>query len=238
MDVEHEDVTATSPARARRPGRRRDESRDEAILDATRELLVERGFENMTMDAVAERAGAGKATLYRRWPSKTHLTVDAITCHRYGDLTVDDIPDTGSLRGDLLSIRQVKHLRSDTEDLMAGLTAVIREDPQVAAAFQRQFVEARTQLMRDLLDRAERRGEIPPGRDLDMIATIAPAMISYQKVTTGKPLNPSYLERLVDTVLVPLATAEHPGSQDLAHGADRAGALWTSADEQAGVPGR
>jgi len=89
--------------------------------------------------------------------------------------------------------------------------------------------------MRDLLDRAERRGEIPPGRDLDMIATIAPAMISYQKVTTGKPLDPSYLERLVDTVLVPLATAEHPGSPDLADGAD---ALWTSADEQAGVPGR
>jgi len=199
------DPTAPS-RRTRRPGRRRDESRDEAILDAARELLVERGYENMTMDAVAERAGAGKATLYRRWSSKTQLTVDAITCHRYADLTVDDIPDTGSLRGDLLSIRQVKNLRSDTEDLMSGLAAVIRDDPQVAAAFQRQFVEARTRLMRDLLDRAELRGEIPPGRDLDMIATVAPAMISYHKVTTGKPLAPEYLERLVDSVLVPLAT--------------------------------
>lgn len=227
MDVEHDEVAVTAPRRARKPGRRRDESRDDAILDAARELLVERGYENMTMDAVAERAGAGKATLYRRWVSKAQLTVDAITCHRYADLTVDDIPDSGSLRDDLLSIRQVKHLRSDTEDLMAGLTAVIRDDPQVAAAFQRQFVEARTQLMRDLLDRAERRGEIPPGRDLDMIATIAPAMISYQKVTSGKPLDPSYLERLVDSVIVPLATG---GSAVDGYAAD--------AVAVAGVPGR
>lgn len=212
MDVQPD--TAAPSRRARRPGRRRDESRDDAILDATRELLVERGYENMTMDAVAERAGAGKATLYRRWASKTQLTIDAITCLRYSDLTVDDVPDSGSLREDLLSIRKVKHLRSDTEDLMAGLTAVIRDEPQVAAAFQRQFVEARARLMRDLLDRAEQRGEIPPGRDLDMIATIAPAMISYQKVTSGKPLEPSYLERLIDTVILPLATAEHPAPAD------------------------
>lgn len=203
----HPQPQQAAPSRPpRRPGRRRDDSRDEAILDAARELLVERGYENMTMDAVAERAGAGKATLYRRWSSKTELTVDAITCHRYADLTAADIPDTGSLRGDLLSIRRVKNLRSDTEDLMSGLAAVIRDDPQVAAAFHRQFVETRTRLMRDLLDRAERRGEIPPGRDLDMIATVAPAMISYQKVTTGRPLDPEYLERLIDSVLLPLAT--------------------------------
>lgn len=210
MDPQPQQAAPSRPPR--RPGRRRDESRDEAILDAARELLVERGYENMTMHAVAERAGAGKATLYRRWSSKTDLTVDAITCHRYADLTADDIPDTGSLRGDLLSIRRVKNLRSDTEDLMSGLAAVIRDDPQVAAAFHRQFVETRTRLMRDLLDRAERRGEIPPGRDLDMIATVAPAMISYQKVTTGRPLEPEYLERVVDSVLLPLATgvpAEH-----------------------------
>src|SRR3954469_17695240 len=90
---------------ARRPGRRRDESKDDAILLATRELLAERGFDGMTMDAVADRAGAGKATVYRRWPSKVQLTVDAVVCARGIPMTIDDVPDTGSLRSDLLAVR-------------------------------------------------------------------------------------------------------------------------------------
>ncbi|PFG32850.1 TetR/AcrR family transcriptional regulator [Sanguibacter antarcticus] len=207
MDVQQDEATVARPPRRR--GRRRDSTRDDAILEAARELLVERGYENMTMDAVAERAGAGKATLYRRWDSKTDLIVDAITCHGYADLTVDNIPDTGSLRGDLLGLHHAK-VRTDVDDLMAGLAAVVRDDPHVAAVFQRQFVQTRTRLMRDLLERADRRGEIPPGRDLDMIAIVGPAMISYQKVTTGAPLDHDFVLRLIDTVLVPLATAEHP----------------------------
>lgn len=204
MDVQDDQAAQAVPAR--RPGRRRDDSRDDAILDAARALLVERGYENTTMDAVAEKAGAGKATLYRRWSSKSDLVVDAITCHRYADLTVDDVPDTGSLRGDLLELHRAK-MRTDTEALMVGLAAAVRDDPQVASAFQRQFVQARTGLVRDLFERASRRGEIPPGRDLDMIATVAPAMISYHKITTGKPLEPDFVVRLIDSVIVPLATA-------------------------------
>ncbi len=194
-----------APARPRRPGRRRDDSKDDAILDATRELLVERGFENMTMDAVAERAGAGKATVYRRWPSKVQLTVDAIVCHRQVVTTVDDVPDTGSLRGDLLSIHQEK-TRVDTDGLMSGLSAIVRADPQVAAVFQQKFVAARTGLMRGLLERARLRGEIPADRDLDMIATVGPAMLAYRKVITGGSVDQAFLLRLVDDVLIPLAT--------------------------------
>ncbi|MEP7763600.1 TetR/AcrR family transcriptional regulator [Sanguibacter sp. 25GB23B1] len=207
MDVQDDQRAQVQPAR--RPGRRRDDTRDRAILDAARELLVERGYENMTMDAVAERAGAGKATLYRRWSSKTALIVEAITCHRYTDLTIEDIPDTGSLRGDLLEVHRAK-MRTDTDALMAGLAAAVRDEPQVASAFQRQFVQARTGLMRDLFERADRRGEIPPGRDLDMIATVGPAMISYQKAITGRPLDADFIVRLIDTVVVPLATAVSP----------------------------
>lgn len=208
MSVQDDQVAQAEPAR--RPGRRRDDTRDDAILDAARALLVERGYENMTMDAVAEKAGAGKATLYRRWSSKTALVVDAITCHRFADLTVDDIPDTGSLRGDLLEVHRAK-MQTDTEALMVGLAAAVRDDPQVASAFQRRFVQARTGLMRALFERASLRGEIPSGRDLDMIATVAPAMISYHKITSGRPLDPDFVVRLIDTVIVPLATWSHPG---------------------------
>jgi AcrR family transcriptional regulator len=191
--------------RAVRPGRKRDDSRDEAILDATRELLFERGYDCMTMDSVAERAGTGKATVYRRWPSKAQLTVDAILCSRNAVLTVEDIPDTGSLRGDLRSLQQTT-LRSDTDWLMSGLPTELRDDPQVVHALHKQYVAPHTGLMADILERARNRGEIPPDRDLGIIALVGPAMITYQKITTGQPVDPVFLERLIDGILVPLAT--------------------------------
>jgi AcrR family transcriptional regulator len=171
----------------------------------------------MTMDAVAERAGAGKATVYRRWPSKAQLTIDAIVCNRYADLTIDDVPDTGSLRSDLQALQQAKRrIAADTDGVMSGLASVVRDDPEVAAAFHRQFVDARTGVMRDLLERALLRGEIPADRDLDLIAKVVPAMIAYQKMITGKPLEPDFMAQVIERVILPLATgvpAELEGAQ-------------------------
>ncbi|ROS31721.1 TetR/AcrR family transcriptional regulator [Cellulomonas sp. PhB150] len=207
MQVHDEDVVEAVPAR--RPGRRRDDSKDDVILEAARELIAERGYEGMTMGAVAERAGTGKATVYRRWPSKVELTVDAVICGRAMVLTVDDVPDTGSLRGDLMATRgRPQGARND--ELMHGLHQAAQADPQVAAVFHEQFVTARTALMRGLLERALERGEIAPGRDLDMIATVAPAMIAYQKVVAGRKVGPEFIERMIDTIILPLATGESP----------------------------
>ena len=190
---------------ARRPGRRRDESRDDAILEATRELLAERGYEGTTMDAVAERACAGKATVYRRWPSKVQLIVDSLLCGASQITTLDDVPDTGSLRGDLLAVSTVRR-RSDTDDLMAGLMRVVSAEPDLAAVFKEQFVRARVALMRGLLVRAQERGEVSRDLDLDMVAAVAPAMISYHKTVEGKHPDEEFVTRMVDSVLLPLAT--------------------------------
>ncbi|RHA37765.1 TetR/AcrR family transcriptional regulator [Cellulomonas rhizosphaerae] len=206
MTAYDEDVLAAAPAR--RPGRRRDDSKDDVILEAARQLIAERGYEGMTMDAVAERAGTGKATVYRRWPSKVELTVDAVICGR-PLLTIDDVPDTGSLRSDLLATRGVPQ-GTRNDELMHGLHQAAQADPQVAAVFHEQFVAARTALMRGLLERAKERGEIAPGRDLDMIATVAPAMIAYQKVVAGKKVGPEFIERMIDTIILPLATGTTP----------------------------
>ncbi|MDM7832357.1 TetR/AcrR family transcriptional regulator [Cellulomonas edaphi] len=206
----NDDVLVAAPAR--RPGRRRDASKDDVILEATRQLIAERGYEGMTMDAVAERAGTGKATVYRRWPSKVELTVDAVICGRQFILTIDDVPDTGSLRSDLMSIRGAAR-GSRNDELMHGLHQAARVDPQVAAVFHEQFVIARTALMRALLERALHRGEIAPGRDLDMIATVAPAMIAYQKVVAGGKAGPDYIERMIDHIIVPLATGSVPAAE-------------------------
>jgi AcrR family transcriptional regulator len=203
----HDEGAVDAPARrpAGRPGRRRDDSKDDAILVAARELIAERGYEGMTMDAVAERAGTGKATVYRRWPSKVELTVDAVICGQQLILRVDDVPDTGSLRGDLMSMRGVQR-GSRNDELMHGLHQAAQADPQVAAVFHEHFVNARTALMRGLLERAKERGEIAPGRDLDMIATVAPAMIAYQKLVAGTKIDAAYTQRMIDEIILPLAT--------------------------------
>ncbi|MGN8246277.1 TetR/AcrR family transcriptional regulator [Cellulomonas soli] len=205
---------------APRPGRRRDEAKDDAILAATLELLAERGYEGMTMDAVADRAGAGKATVYRRWPSKVRLTADALVCRRSSQVRLEDIPDTGSLRGDLLAMRdsRTRATSNDTDDALAGVWSVVQDDPEVAAIFHEQFVRSKVALMRGLLDRARERGEVPPGRDLDVIALVGPALLQYHKLANGGRLADGFVERMVDDVIVPLATwvppTAPPAAQD------------------------
>ncbi|MBO9556311.1 TetR/AcrR family transcriptional regulator [Cellulomonas sp.] len=196
----------SATAVARRPGRRRDDSKDDAILDAARELLAERGFDGMTMDAVAERAGAGKATVYRRWPSKVELTVDAIVCARGVRMTIDDVPDTGTLRGDLLAVRFGRR-RGDSNALMSGLMSVVKDDPRLGAVFHEQFVRSRVTLMRDLLERARLRGELRDDVDLEMVSLVAPAMISYRKLVEGGFVDEEFVVRMIDAVILPLVMA-------------------------------
>ncbi|MEZ0446907.1 TetR/AcrR family transcriptional regulator [Cellulomonas sp. ICMP 17802] len=198
-----DDLTGTTTTR--KAGRRRDVSKDDAILLAARELLAERGFDGMTMDAVADRAGAGKATVYRRWSSKVQLTVDAVVCARGVAQTVDDIPDTGSLRSDLLAIRYGRP-RTDDSELMSGLMSAVKENPEVAAVFHEQFVRTRVNLMRGLLERAQARGEVRQDIDLDMVAAVAPAMIAYRKMVAGQRIDDEFVVQMIDTVILPLAT--------------------------------
>ena len=204
-----DDAPATPLARGGRP---RDASRDVAILDAARELLAEVGYEGMTMDAVAGRACASKATLYRRWPSKADLAVDAVTCGAVRDLEAQDVPDTGSLAGDLQALEQLRRARkaASTDRLIPGLMAEVRRDPEVARQFHASFVRPKIDQVRGLLERARDRGEVPADRDLDLVSTVVPALISYRKVVEGVELDPAYVDRLLLEVLVTLATAPSP----------------------------
>src|SRR3954471_10098445 len=91
-------LTDTAPAKL---GRKRDHTRDPEILEAALDVLAECGYDGLTIDMVAARAKAGKATLYRRWPSKAELVIEAVACMKQGQSRVEDLPDTGTLRGDL-----------------------------------------------------------------------------------------------------------------------------------------
>ncbi|GMA32739.1 TetR/AcrR family transcriptional regulator [Litorihabitans aurantiacus] len=197
-----EPLDAVEAPEPRRPGRRRDAAKDAAIVAAAHQLLVERGFDAMTMDDVAERAGVGKATVYRRWTTKVHLAVEAMTT-AIPALTLDAVPDTGSLRGDLMTIPALIHRAR--EDAATDLLGPARDHPEIADQLHQRLARDRVTVLRGLLERAQVRGEVAPDRDLDLIAVVGPAVIFYAKAFSGEVFSPELLERVIDGVVLPLA---------------------------------
>jgi AcrR family transcriptional regulator len=125
-----------APDAAVRAGRPIDHTRDAAILAATRELICEVGYDRLTVEAVALRAHAGKATLYRRWPSKAALVLDAMR-ERHDDVAA--LPDTGELRSDLIEALSLLATRLAETDcaLVGGLMTAMRTDAELEASWPR-----------------------------------------------------------------------------------------------------
>lgn len=194
----------TPPAHRSRGGRPRDASRDAAIVTAALEVLAEHGYERMTMDQVAKRAGAGKATLYRRWPSKADLVAHAVSQFDRTP-TIDELPDTGSLRGDLLAL-----LRPQTEDdsrralaAASGLASLLSAEPALADAASAALVEPFIASQLLLMRRAIERGEVDPDVDVEAVALVAPSITSFRLVLQRQPVDVSLLARLIDAVVLP-----------------------------------
>ena len=196
----------TTTMKPRRLGRPRDTSRDAEILQAARDEIAERGYERTTMAAVAARAGAGKATVYRRWATKAEMVIDAISCTAEAALTIDRIPDTGSLAGDLHALRELKHHDEGVWLALAGLVSELPHAPELASAVHERLVRPRVGLVRALLERASLRGELLPDVDLDLLASGPPAMIAYRLLVSGEPIDAEFLVRVSEEVFVPLAT--------------------------------
>lgn len=210
-----DDVSAAGAANERgclprKRGRKRDDALDQQILEAAIEVLARDGYEHMTMDAVASTARAGKGAIYRRWPSKAQLVVDAIAGTSATDMP--EPPDTGSLRGDLHALIAGRPKKHDTRTLrvMAGLVAALPLHPDLAAMAREQLVEPRRLRQRAVLERAVARGEIPPGRDLDSLSHVMPALVFHRQMVLGEPVDEAFLNHLIDHIVLPLATAAVP----------------------------
>ena len=182
-------------------------------MRAALDVLTETGYEGMTMDAVAARAKTGKATIYRRWASKAQLVVDAIASAGQKGIIMANLPDTGSLRGDLLALAATGSTKENRKklQLMAGLISALPHHPDLASIVQDQLVAPRTAQMRDLFERAASRGEITPGHNLDALALVAPAMTVYWLMIENKPLDRAFYAVLVDEILIPMATGKPQG---------------------------
>jgi AcrR family transcriptional regulator len=186
-------------------GRPRSEEADRAILAAATELLAEHGLGGMSMEEVAARAGVGKATVYRRWPSRGALALDAFLIEFEEQ---QPLPDTGSLRGDLLAalrswIRSVT--RTPAGRMLAGLVAEAQRDPALAIAWRDRVIEplrARTTI---LLDRAVSRGELPADADKDVVLDMIFGSAYHRLLNGHRPLTDRFAQQVVDLIVASVA---------------------------------
>jgi AcrR family transcriptional regulator len=212
LDLDVRPATVPNAVPPNKLGRPLDVSRDADILDAALDVLAEEGFDGMTIDMVAARAKAGKATLYRRWPSKTELVIDAVACMKNSDINLNDLPDTGTLRGDLIAMMKPAPIRDATHKMrvMAGLVSLIARNPELAEAARAAVIAPRAEINRRFLQRAIDRGEIPADIDIPLIAMISPSMVTYRTMMLGKPVDRDYLIGILDKVILPAVGIGRP----------------------------
>ncbi|MEW9551794.1 TetR/AcrR family transcriptional regulator [Nonomuraea sp. NPDC050783] len=183
-----------------------DPERDKAILDATMELLSEVGYDRMSVDQIARRARASKATIYRRWAGKPELVVDVI-CRRF-DMDAPPGEDTGSLRGDLASIfRGLCGTVERKHTLVIGLSSTLVSHQELARTLRAHMPAKDLSQVGALVERAVRRGELAAAVDPARLFGVAEALVWHRMIFTGPRFGEEFVEESVDGVLLPLARA-------------------------------
>jgi AcrR family transcriptional regulator len=178
-------------------GRPRSEEAHRAILEATLELLVEVGFSGLTVEGVAQRAGVGKATIYRRWPSKLPLVVEA-----FSQLPALEEVDTGHLVDDLTAmLRSYLQLFNSTPlaTVLPSLAGERAHNPELSKLFDPVMRERRQPLIR-VLERAVARGELPEDLDLELAADLIVGPIAV-RVFNGSRASPRSVGPIVELAL-------------------------------------
>jgi len=179
--------------------------REQEILTATLEVLADVGYDRLTMDAVAAAAKASKATLYRRWSSKAALVIDAVLAQK----GPTSIPDTGTLRGDLIEMSCGIGGFSDRKPMtvLASLITAINLDAEFAERFRRDFIGPKVAVGRTVYERAQARGEIRTDLDIDLVAPALAGMVLHRTFLLGEPATPELITALIDQIVLP---ACHP----------------------------
>jgi len=197
-------VTDPTPAAGLvKRGRPRSERSRAAILDAAAELLLGRGLGGVSMDDVAAAAGVSKATIYRWWPRKESLALDAL----YRDWAVgcDAALDTGSLGGDLLALLRPWYAlltRRPYARVIGALITEAQSDPAFAREYLARFVEPRRARALAIFERAIGRGEVGLAVPVDVTLDLLYGAIYHRLLHGHAPLSERFLEQVIDTVLV------------------------------------
>lgn len=192
-------MTAPSATRRRGPALER------AIHAAGLAELIESGYTALTLERVARRAGTGKAALYRRWPSKRELVADAVSAALP---ELDQAPDTGSVRTDLLACFEQMHRLLDGPARLAvqALTTLGTPSPDpILALIRDRVLEPRIQVVLDVLLKGVARGEVRAEAAVPILARTGPALLFQHLLLYGTPPPRSQLVDIVDRVVLPAA---------------------------------
>lgn len=194
-------------ANTRPGGRPRDDSRDSAIRQATFQLLAEVGYDGVTMDRVASRARTGKATIYRRWPSKVALVMETITA--VAEQTTP-IPDTGAFRTDMIALLRAfrDSVRDDRGRVLAELISEMPRNAELREAVHDGYVAQRRAAMDAVVDRAAARGEVDPGIDREILMELGSALLLQRILLSGQAVDDAFLERVMTEVILPYALGQ------------------------------
>jgi AcrR family transcriptional regulator len=187
--------------------------REEEILDATVNLLMEVGYDRLTMDAVAREARASKATLYRRWETKASLVVEALARGKTAPHV--ETHDTGSLRGDLLAtFCGHEGMSGAATGILGSVLTAVSTDPEFAERFREQFIAPKLEVSLDIYRRAQARGEIREDIDVEIVAPALAGILLHRAFIMGAPIDDETIERVVDHVILP--AVQHPscGAQE------------------------
>jgi AcrR family transcriptional regulator len=198
-----ETAAPTRPDRPARPGRRRSEGSRQAILAAALELTVEVGYGGLTVDGIAARAGTGKQTIYRWWPSKDDVLLEAVAVK--ADLHVP-IPDEGSYAADLHAFLTASFdlgRRPQVASVLRALMARAQIEEAFGQRFRDSFLQRRRDALAVVLARAAARGELPPHLPRGTVADIVFGVIWYRLLATRQPLDARLAGELVATLAVP-----------------------------------
>lgn len=204
--TEHTPRSSPAPvqAAARTRGRPRNADTDTAILSATRALLAERGWPDLTIAEVAARAGVAKTTLYRRWPGKADLVVDAMA-ELFSHL---EILDRGSMLQDALAtVSQYVELLQlpETQAALLALSAEADRDPSLRAKVIGKVIDPQRELVYVAWKRACARGEVEGETDIDLIFDMICGTLVHRILIKGQAVDEEYLVRFVSVVLAGLA---------------------------------
>ncbi len=187
-------------------GRPRSAATEAAILDAAVDLLVEEGFGGMSMEAVAARAGVGKAAIYRRWASKEELVVASLRGHA---CTSVPLPDTGDVRADLTTMLEGlrRAMVGDDGPIMTAFVSEKARNPDLRAEYDRAFVQQRRAHLHHIIGAAIDRGDLPASTDVELLAEAGPAILAHRLMVRSQDLTPDLPRRIVDQILGPPADA-------------------------------
>jgi AcrR family transcriptional regulator len=188
-------------------GRRRSGRSHEAIIAATQQLLVERGYPALTIEGIAARAGVGKQTIYRWWPSKAALVLEAYlagseaVAQPAANRTARE--DVRALLGWLIAVLA----QPIGGHVIAGLVGDLQHDADLAEGFQRDVVPARRAAMLAALERARARGEVRADADLELAVDALHGAVFYRLLLSGEPLDDDFADRLTGQTLAGLAAS-------------------------------